>query len=367
MTPIGPERQPQANVPIAKLTTLGVGGAARWFAWATRREDVVDYVAWSRERQLALVILGGGSNVVVADQGLDALVLQMDLRGASVAPDGEAVLITAGAGEVWDDIVAMSVSLGLGGLACLSGIPGRVGGTPIQNVGAYGQDVADVLETVLAFDRSAGRMVTLPVADCRFSYRSSRFKEADAGRFVICAVTFRLTRGRVEPAYPELREEVARATAETAVTPLELRNAVLAVRRRKGMVLDRDDADTRSVGSFFMNPVLAASDRDRLAGIAGAMPPGFATEDGLVKIPAAWLIEHAGFARGTRDGAARISTKHTLALVNDGGATARDVIRLATRIKQGVQERYGVVLRPEPVFLGFDGDPDVTYLQRADL
>jgi UDP-N-acetylmuramate dehydrogenase len=382
MKSVGAERRPQANIPLARLTTLGVGGPARWYAWATRAGDVDAYAAWAAKEGLALTALGGGSNVVIADRGIDGLVLQIDLRGASIEPAGDTVRLTAGAGESWDDVVAMSVALGLGGLECLSGIPGRVGGTPIQNVGAYGQEVADVLETVTAFDCESNTMITLTAAECGFAYRSSRFKGPDAGRFLVCEVAFRLRRTCEAPAYPELRDELARVVGGVSPTPLGVRNAVLRLRRRKGMVLNPEDSDTRSVGSFFMNPLLSLAERDRVAGVAGEEPPSFAapeqtgagprasarktSEVGRVKVPAAWLIERAGFAKSFEDGPVGISSKHTLAIINRGGATATDVIRLAARIKQGVVDRFGVVLRPEPVFLGFENDPGVTFLQKAN-
>ncbi len=358
-------RTPQQQISLARLTTLGVGGPARWFAAASRATDIEDYVAWSAEQGVALTVLGGGSNVVVADSGIDGLVLQVALRRTSLEPVGDAVRLTAGAGESWDDIVALSVALGLGGLECLSGIPGRVGGTPIQNVGAYGQDVAQALEHVVVFDRVKNETVVLPAAECGFTYRSSRFKAADAGRFIVCDVAFRLQRACAEPTYPELQAHLAAAGRGSSPTVAHVRSAVLQLRRIKGMVVNEEDVDTRSVGSFFVNPVLAAADIDRIAGLAGEAPPSFPVSEGRAKVPAAWLIERAGFAKGLQDGAAGLSTKHTLAIVNRGGATAADIVRLAVRIKTRVGDRLGVTLRPEPVFLGFGDDPDVALLEKA--
>ena len=357
--------QPQQYVSLAPLTTLGVGGAARWFVRAERPEDLAAAHRWSGQRGLPLFVLGGGSNLVLADDGIDGVVLQVAIAGIGFTPDDDGVRLTVGAGEPWDPIVAAAVERGLAGLECLSGIPGTAGGTPIQNVGAYGQEVADSIDEVVVFDRDAAAMRTLAAPECRFSYRMSRFKHDDAGRFIVCGVTFRLRSGAAVPVYPDIVRYLER-TGISAPSLLDVRNAVLAVRRGKGMVLDPSDPDTRSVGSFFMNPVVAVEDRERVASAAGVEPPGFAMPDGRVKIPAAWLIERAGFQRGATDGPAGISTKHTLALVNRGGATARDVLRLATRIKRGVVERFGVWLRPEPVFVGFDTDPDVDYLQQAN-
>jgi UDP-N-acetylmuramate dehydrogenase len=248
-------------------------------------------------------------------------------------------------------------------LECLSGIPGSVGGTPIQNVGAYGQEVGDSIECVEAFDRPSGAMVTLASADCRFSYRMSRFKRDEPDRFVICAVTFRLRHGPPLVTYPDVVRSLG-ASATHAPTVAEVRAAVLAIRRSKGMVVDAADPDSRSVGSFFMNPVVSAAQREEISHRAGAPSPGFAVAGG-VKLPAAWLIERAGFARGFGDGAVGISTKHPLALVNRGGAVAADVLRLATTIKRQVLDRFGVSLRTEPVFVGFDNNDAVRYLQSA--
>jgi UDP-N-acetylmuramate dehydrogenase len=245
---------------------------------------------------------------------------------------------------------------------CLSGIPGTVGGTPIQNVGAYGQEVGHVIESLTAFDCREERMVRLGASECGFSYRKSRFKEADAGRFVVCDVTFRLREGPPTITYPDLVEQLARDGIETADVR-QAREAVLAIRRRKGMVIDAADPDTRSVGSFFMNPVVARASYERIAAAnSDARVPSYVMQNGGVKIPAAWLIEQSGFAKGHAEGRVGLSTKHPLALVNRGGATARDVLVFAARIKRAVIDRFGVSLRPEPVFAGFAGDPEVDFL-----
>lgn len=353
---------PSADVALAPLTTLGVGGRARWFVAAATAEDVAVAHRWARERGLPMFVLGGGSNLVVADEGMNGLVLQVSLRGVRFDADRDSARLTAGAGEPWDPVVAAAVERGLSGIESLSGIPGTVGGTPIQNVGAYGQEVAETIESVTVYDRDAAAMTTMAGSACGFAYRMSRFKSDDAGRFVVCEVAFRLHRRPPAARYPDVVRYLDGAgIARPSLA--DIRQAVLAVRRRKGMVIDAADPDTRSVGSFFMNPVVTPADRDRVASAGGLEPPGFATPDGRVKIPAAWLIERAGFARGDTDGAVGISTKHTLALVNRGGATARDVLRLARRIKRQVVERFGIWLRPEPVFVGFEHDPDVDYLQ----
>jgi UDP-N-acetylmuramate dehydrogenase len=364
-----PFEAPAADVPLAPLTTLGVGGAAGWFARASSAADVAAAHAWADARRLRLFVLGGGSNLVVADEGFDGLVLQIALGGVSTTSrDGETV-VRAGAGEPWDALVAFTVERGLAGIECLSGIPGTVGGTPIQNVGAYGQEVATVIDAVTVFDRRERHTIALAASECGFAYRMSRFKAQDAGRFVVCDVTFRLRPGSPTLAYPDVIDYVSRhGTSSPDVG--SVRAAVLAIRARKGMVIDAADPDTRSVGSFFMNPVVDRATLDRIAsgvpdGADTSRPrvPHFMMDNDTVKIPAAWLIEQSGFARGHVDGRAGVSTKHPLAIINRGGATARDVIRLARRIRAAVSDRFGIALRPEPVFVGFDDDPDVQYLR----
>jgi UDP-N-acetylmuramate dehydrogenase len=354
----------QERVPLAALSTLGVGGPARWFVTARDAEEVAEANRWCRDRQLPMTVLGGGSNVVVADQGLEGMVLHIGIAGVREAPDSSGARVSAGAGEPWDSLVGFSVNRGFAGLECLSGIPGLVGGTPIQNVGAYGQEVADTIESVVVYDRAAEDLRTFAAADCGFAYRSSRFKHADQGRFIVCEVTFTLRAGRPRPSYPDVTAALA-ADGLGSPTVADVRRTVLSIRRRKGMVLDAADPDSRSVGSFFVNPVVPLQQVERLGSMAGSSPPRYPVSDVSAKVPAAWLIEQAGFARGDGDGPVGISGKHTLAIVNRGGATARDVVRFAARVKQRVVDRFGIWLRPEPVFLGFGDDPVVAFLQRA--
>ena len=348
--------------PLAPLTTLGIGGCARWLLHARTVDEVDRGDRWSQSNGVPVFVLGGGSNLVVADEGFNGLVVHVAVRGRIYAADGQDTLVTVGAGESWDETVADCVARGLAGLECLSGIPGTVGGTPIQNVGAYGQEVAHRIDRLTAYDRAAGALCTLAGSECAFSYRMSRFKQADNGRFVVSDVTFRLRPGPPTATYPDIVDYLTRAGVSMPDVR-DVRNAVLAVRRRKGMVIEQGDPDTRSVGSFFMNPIVSDADRAHVAAVAGAQPAAFAADRGRVKLSAAWLIERAGFGRGDADGNVGISTKHTLALINRGGATARDVLRFAARIKRGVLERFGVSLRPEPVFVGFDRNHDLDFLQ----
>lgn len=347
--------RPQENVALAPLTTLGIGGNARWFARATRVEHILTACGWHGR---PLFVLGGGSNLVVADEGFNGLVLQIAIAGVHATMKGEDVVVSAGAGESWDTLVEFAVKRDLAGIECLSGIPGTVGGTPIQNVGAYGQEVSNVIEWVDAFDRAKQGTVRLSRAECAFSYRMSRFKQHEVDRFVISQVAFRLKPGAsASVTYPDLKDQLSRQNINQP-TLANVRDAVLQIRRRKGMVLDGTDPDTRSVGSFFMNPVVDRAVFDRIG-----PAPNYPMENDTVKIPAAWLIEQSGFARGHVDGAVGLSTKHPLAIINRGGATARDVLRLAGRIKATVRERFGVNLRPEPVFVGFSpDDPDVAFI-----
>ena len=350
----------QTSVPLAPLTTLGIGGSAEWFIRATTIKEVVDAHEWCRERAVPFNVMGGGSNLVVADGGVKGLVLQVAIGGVDVSSRGDTTLLRVGAGEPWDAAVAVVVSRGLHGVECLSGIPGSTGGTPVQNVGAYGQEVADTIAAVTVLDRQSGEVGKLRGTDCGFGYRTSRFKTEDVGRFVVCEVTYELNHEPPTVRYPDLAHFIERRDIRSP-NVADVREAVLLIRRMKGMVLDATDSDTRSVGSFFMNPIVETSHHGKL-GAATGPAPGFALPTGRVKVPAAWLIEQAGFGKGYRSGAVGLSSKHPLAIVNRGGATARDVVALARQIKQRVADRFDVRLRPEPTFVGFGDDADVAYL-----
>jgi UDP-N-acetylmuramate dehydrogenase len=346
---------PASQVPLAPYTTLGLGGPAARFIEAGTESALVDAVRAADQRGEPLLVLGGGSNVVVADTGFAGLVVRVATRGVSVAPDSDgAIRLTAAAGESWDGLVARCVTEDLAGLECLSGIPGLVGATPIQNVGAYGQEVADTIVSVRAWDRDRAAIAEIPAADCGFGYRTSRFKRD--GRHLVLAVTFRLTRGpRSAPVrYPDLAAELGVAPGDRV--PLEqARSAVLAVRARKGMVLDAADPDTRSAGSFFTNPVLTDTGFKELADRHDGPVPHYPAGPGQVKVPAAWLIEQAGFTKGHAGPGphpARISAKHTLALINPGDATTDGLLALARQIQNGVHRAFGVRLDIEPVLVG---------------
>jgi len=344
----------QSRVALAPLTTLGVGGSATHFVQVEHQTELGDALAWAKQRALEVRVLGGGSNIVVADAGFPGLVIDLALRGVRIHNLGAEVEIRSAAGEPWDDFVATMVSRGYQGLECLSGIPGRVGATPIQNVGAYGQEVSETIVQVATFDTLENCARTFSNEECQFSYRNSLFKSREPGRYVVTEVTFRL---RLNAA-PSLRyAEVERYFREQNISAPSLsrvREGVLQLRRAKSMLLDANDPNCRSCGSFFVNPVLDAAEFEaflaRATGIGNV--PQYPQADGRVKLSAGWLIEQAGFPRGTRDGAVGLSTKHALALVAHGGARAADVTRFANRVQTGVLERFGVQLEPEPVFWG---------------
>jgi len=334
--------------PLAELTTLRLGGPAARLVEAATEEEVVAAV---RRCDEPLLVLAGGSNVVVADEGWPGTVLLIVTRG--IERDG--VRLTVQAGEPWDPFVARCVAEDLAGLECLSGIPGSTGATPIQNVGAYGQEVSETIASVRVLDRESDRVEDLPPQACGFTYRSSVFKRAP-GRWVVLSVTFALDGSpHSRPIrYPELARALGVQTGATA--PLgDVRAAVLALRRDKGMVIDEADPESVSAGSFFTNPVLDEAAFARLRERAGPGLPAFPQADGTVKTSAAWLIEHAGFARGHGDPLTiAISSKHTLALTNRGAGTTTDLVALAREIAAGVHEAFGVDLHPEPVFVGHD-------------
>jgi UDP-N-acetylmuramate dehydrogenase len=345
-------------VRLADYTTVRLGGPARSFVRAGTEEDLIGAVRAADAAGEPALILGGGSNLVVADEGFDGTVIQVATRG--VNRGGEPEMVTVAAGEDWDALVARAVAEGLAGIECLSGIPGLVGATPIQNVGAYGQEVSQTITQLRAYDRTRREILLIPNEQCRFGYRTSLFREDAARRFVILSVTFRLAAQCVSAPvrYPELAAALKVAVGDR-VPSAEARSAVLELRRSKGMVIDPADPDTRSVGSFFVNPVLdgaamaAVETAARAQCGEGTRVPRFDAGDGLVKVPAAWLIERAGFGRGYSLGdGARISSKHTLALVNSGSATTAGLMALARDIRDGVRDTFGVSLVPEPVLVG---------------
>jgi UDP-N-acetylmuramate dehydrogenase len=348
------------NVPLASMTTLRLGGPARRLIAPDREEELVEAVAELDARNERLLVVGGGSNLVVSDDGFDGTVLRMMTRGFEIASAGGQegrVLVTAAAGEPWDDLVTRCVAEGLSGVECLGGIPGLVGAVPMQNVGAYGQDVSETIVQVRTWDRAARSLSLFDREACQFAYRSSAFRGRDG--HVILGVTFALAKS--ELGVPVRYAELARALGvkEGERAPLgRIRETVIALRRTKGMVVDDADLDTRSAGSFFTNPILDANALERLRErVKPALRPGesmpvFPEADGRAKVSAAWLIERAGFGKGHAAGPVAISSKHALALTNRGRATTGDLLALARAIRAGVLATHGVVLENEPVFVG---------------
>ena len=339
------------NVALGPLTTLGVGGAARYFAVAESEQDVAEAVQWADNRRLPLSVLGGGSNLLVSDTGFPGLVLQMGIRGMKSLGDGA---FQVGAGEVWDRFVDRMVKAELQGVECLAGIPGSVGGTPVQNVGAYGQEVAETIVSVRAFDRRNGGFVELDREGCKFRYRKSLFNTDEPSRYIVTWVTFKLhVNGKPQVTYGDVKRYFAESTETIDLQTVT--SVVRKIRRGKGMLIVEGDPDSRSAGSFFKNPIVCGTRLTEVAGAAGVEEqavPHWPAGDGEVKLSAAWLIERAGFGKGFVDGTAGISSRHTLALINRGGATAADIERLQDRIREGVREKFGVELEREPVRLG---------------
>jgi UDP-N-acetylmuramate dehydrogenase len=342
------------QIPLAPYTTFQIGGPARWFAEAASEDDIAAGVAFATERRLPLFILGGGSNLLVSDAGFPGLVLRIALQGIASTDKNDQFIVSAAAGEDWDGLVAYAVAANAAGVECLSGIPGTVGGTPVQNVGAYGQEVSQTIVTVRAFDRKTLRFMDLPAADCGFSYRRSIFNSTERERYVVTRVDYALRKDApASIVYGDLTRYFAVRNG-AAPTLAEVREAVRSIRAQKGMLLVPGDADCRSAGSFFKNPVVPVTVLDLLAeelGIEKRSIPAYPAPDGEVKLSAAWLIERAGYQKGYALGKAGISSRHTLALINRGGASAAEVTTLRDRVTDTIAQRFGIRLEPEPVWL----------------
>ncbi|MEY4513695.1 MAG: hypothetical protein RLZZ450_5817 [Pseudomonadota bacterium] len=344
---------PRVDHPLAALTTLGLGGPAAYFVEVTGREELHEALAWAHARELAVGILGGGSNLVVADGGFAGLVVRIATRGVEVTRDPHQATLTVQAGESWDDLVSLAVHEGFAGIECLSGIPGSVGATPIQNVGAYGQEVSDVVSAVEVLDRHTDSTAWLSASECEFGYRDSRFKR-DPARFVVLAVRFALSLSAPQvPRYSEL----ARTLAVRSGTPTlrDIQQAVRSLRANKGMLIE--PGWQRSAGSFFTNPVVSADQaarvereaRDKNLLVDDEAMPRFVAPNERVKLAAGWLIEKSGIKKGLQRGPVGVSTQHALALVHYGGGTTRDLVSLATEIQQQVRATFSIALQIEPV------------------
>jgi UDP-N-acetylmuramate dehydrogenase len=347
--------QIQENVPLAPLTTIKVGGPARYFVEACTIGEVSEAVNFTRSRKLPLFVLGGGSNLVISDDGWPGLVLKVGVSGIEERSHNGQSIFDVGAGEEWDKFVARAVARNCAGIECLSGIPGSVGGTPVQNVGAYGQEVSETIQSVLAFDLRDSQVRELCNEACGFSYRTSIFNTSERGRFIIVRVTYALTPGgesRVH--YADLKKYFAGWREKPTLA--ETRDAVRKIRASKGMLISPGDNDSRSAGSFFKNPILSPEQYQELSRKAAAKSlqiPSYPALEALKKVSAAWLVEHSGFSKGFGRGRVGISRKHALAIVNRREATAADIVAFKEQIQQRVEDIWGVRLEPEPVFVGF--------------
>ncbi|MDZ4816456.1 MAG: UDP-N-acetylmuramate dehydrogenase [Verrucomicrobiota bacterium] len=350
----------EENIPLAPHTTIGLGGKARYYASCHSTEMLKDVLQAAKDKNLPVHVLGGGSNTIFPDNGFSGLVIKVALKGMQFVKAEESIIARIAAGENWDDFVERAINDGFSGVECLSGIPGFVGATPIQNVGAYGQEVKDSIIQVKAIDRQSLDEVVFSNADCRFSYRQSRFKKDDADKYIVTEVSFRLTpEGTAQIKYPELKKYLESTIDLSQLPPgkiqlQELRKAVITLRKKKSMVVDPTDPNTKSVGSFFLNPIVSKDEFERIKGLwkESGHTNGIPVFDAAtgVKIPAAWLIANAGFEKGQRLNGAKISDHHSLALVNCGGTTA-DIVALAALIRGGVHKVFGIHLEQEPIFV----------------
>lgn len=349
--------EPAQNQTLAPWTTLGLGGESRWSTCADSEEGVLEALRWAESKHIDWMVLGGGSNVVVSDNGYSGLTVHLQTRGLEVVESVDSITLTAQAGEPWDALAKMCTDKGWAGFECLGGIPGQVGATPIQNVGAYGQEVSESIVSVRVYDAAKDKVSDWSDEQCSFGYRDSFFKQAEPGRYVVLAVTFRLKKGG-DPSvlYSELSRALEGETLPKGAAGLQkVRQTVLDLRRSKAMVIDPDDPDSRSAGSFFTNPIVDLAIADRLTQLHPAMPR-FAVSDPdgtrRAKLAAAWLIEKSGFEKGTRRGSIGISTKHALALVHYGGGLTTDLLSFAQEIRLGVFQTFGVALEAEPRLVG---------------
>ena len=347
--------QIQENVTLAPLTTLQVGGPSRYFAEAMSTDEVRDAVRFAKEHDAPLFVLGGGSNLVVSDRGWPGLVVRVAISGIQHQHGHGIAYFEVGAGEVWDDFVAATVAHQCAGIECLSGIPGSVGGTPVQNVGAYGQEVAETIESLQALDLKTGEQVEFSNEECGFRYRTSIFNTTERGRFIILSVRYALVpRGEPRLAYADLKKYFAGHEGKPTIA--ETREAVRQIRASKSMLITPGDPDCRSAGSFFKNPVMTSeqlADLEQRAETRGLKVPSYPALEAQRKVSAAWLVENSGFAKGYALGHAGISSKHALALVNRGGASAAEIVALKDQVQERVATAWGVRLEPEPVFIGF--------------
>lgn len=340
------------QVTLAPYTTFGIGGPAQWFIEGSTEEEVLDAVRFAHEQNARLFVLGGGSNLLISDAGFPGVVLHIVLKGIEQQHLGNATRFSVAAGEDWDAFVSQAVDQNCGGIECLAGIPGSVGGTPVQNVGAYGQEVAETISFVRALDLQTMRFVELHAAECGFAYRRSIFNTSHRDRYIVTRVQYELRNNtNAVTSYADLKRYFQ--NWKSSPTLSEVSSAVRDIRRGKGMLIVPGDPDCRSAGSFFKNPVISSEHFAQImARSNGANVPNYPAADGQVKLPAAWLLDQAGFHKGYVQGRAGISSKHTLALINRDGASASDIAALRDAIVARVAEKFAIHLEPEPVWVG---------------
>jgi UDP-N-acetylmuramate dehydrogenase len=347
----------QEQILLAPYTTLRIGGAARFFCEVASEAELLEAIAFARERTLPVFVLGGGSNLLIGDSGFDGLVIHIAIRTPSrIVSDGSTIKYTVAAGIDWNSFVLDVCEQGISGVESLAGIPGSVGGTPVQNVGAYGQEVADTIASVRVLDLTSNIFVALTHEQCGFAYRRSIFNTTHRNRYIVTAVTFRFNRTALPKlTYADLERYFSSRGHTAAPAPIEIYHAVREIRHGKGMLVVEGESDSRSAGSFFKNPIVPVSVLDRIAStlnIPAEKIPHWPADGGNIKLPAAWLLERVGFAKGFTLGEAGISSRHTLALINRGGATAADIATLRDLIQREVFRRFDIQLEQEPVQLG---------------
>ncbi|HEX3435897.1 MAG TPA: UDP-N-acetylmuramate dehydrogenase [Pseudacidobacterium sp.] len=336
------------EVPLAPYTTFGIGGPARWFVEASAEDDVLQAVKFASEREAPLFVLGGGSNLLVSDAGFRGVVLRIALKGI----EQNGAVFSVAAGEEWDAFVTTTVSQNYAGIECLTGIPGSVGGTPVQNVGAYGQEVSGTILSVRVLDLESECFTTLSTGECGFAYRRSIFNTSARGRYIVTRVEYVLNPdGNPTISYADLKRYFQDRIGSLSLQDVSA--AVREIRRQKGMLIVPGDPDCRSAGSFFKNPVISKEHFERITVLAnGIGVPHYPAVPGQVKVPAAWLLDQAGFHKGYVMGRAGISNRHTLALINRDSASAKDIAALRDRIMVVVEEKFGIRLETEPVWVG---------------
>ncbi len=342
----------QTNIPLASLTTIKLGGNAQEYISCESVQDIISALEYAKEKNLRVHVLGGGSNTIFSDAGFSGLIIHIKNSGIiNEALSDNTILLTAQAGEDWDNVVQYAISHNAMGIECLSGIPGSVGGTPFQNVGAYGQDVSQTIKSVFAVNRDTLEQVEFSNSECNFGYRTSRFKAEDKDKYIITTVAFALTINKApEIKYPELASAIGTAIQPGKEGLQQVRNAVLALRKKKSMLIDPQDPNSISCGSFFTNPIISAEEFVANLTLAQSEIPNFPEKNNCVKLSAGWLIEHAGFHRGQKLGNVGISENHSLALVNRGGTT-QELLDLAKQIQAAVQKQYKIQLQLEPIVI----------------